>query len=291
MRIVPSVGSPHRARIAALLVASLWSAHQSAAQPPQVTSVPVAEGKSSEELARAAENPLADMISTPFQNDVNFGVGPNSRLQDVLNLEPIYPFSLGAKAIIITRVIAPLIWQPKPGVETGYTFGLGDILFSAFLGPKAKGNLSWGLGPAILLPTGTIPPPSSQNSGQFCLGPTGAIVYSPGRLVMGLVVNNVFSTVGREGAPSVDALTLQPFFNVNLPKAWFLVTSPIITADWEQPNNAQRWVVPVGGGFGKVQKLGKLPFNLNAQAYWNAVKPDGGGDWTLRLTIAGLFPK
>ena len=51
---------------------------------------------------------------------------------------------------------------------------------------------------------------------------------------MGLLVNNIFSFNGRAGAPAVDALTMQPFFNVNLPKGFFFTTAPLITADWER---------------------------------------------------------
>jgi hypothetical protein len=106
---------------------------------------------------------------------------------------------------------------------------------------------------------------------------------------MGLLVNNIFSFNGRVGAPTVDALTLQPFFNVNLPKGFFLTTSPMITADWERPND-RRWIVPIGGGVGAVIKISRFGLGLNAQAYWNAVTTDAGGEWTLRFTVAGLFP-
>lgn len=241
------------------------------------------------ELAKLSENPIADMNTSPLQNDINFGFGPEHRIQDVLYLLPIYPVALSSKVNLITRTIAPLVWQPQTGPQGGTTFGMGDILFSAFVSPRSNGTLNWGIGPAILLPTGTNAGVGAQNSGQWCIGPTAAIVYSPGPLVMGLLVNNIFSFNGRAGAPSVDALTMQPFFNVNLPKGLFFTTSPIITADWERPND-QRWIVPIGGGFGAVIKIGRFGLGLNAQAYWNAVTTDAGGEWTLRLTAAGLFP-
>ena len=48
---------------------------------------------------------------------------------------------------------------------------------------------------------------------------------------------------------------------------------------------------PLGGGFGKVFRIGKLPFNANAQAFSTVVRPDPGADRTLRLQIALLLPK
>jgi hypothetical protein len=275
------------------IVAVVLAARAGLAQPaapaeakPAPAPIP---GYSTLELAKLSQNPIAPMNTVPLQNDINFGFGPDRRIQDVLYLLPIYPVSVSSKVNLITRTVAPLVWQPQPAPPGSTTFGMGDILFSVFVSPKSHGTLTWGVGPAILLPTGTNSGVGAQNLGQWCAGPTAAIVYSPGPLVMGLLVNNIFSFNGREGAPSVDALTMQPFFNVNLPKGFFFTTSPIITADWERPND-QRWIVPVGGGFGAVIKIGRFGLGLNAQAYWNAVTTDAGGEWTLRLSAAGLFP-
>jgi hypothetical protein len=274
-----------------VLVATMLFARCGFAQttiaPPQPASE--AAPASTEELAKQSQNPISFLLRSPFQNDVNFDFGPDRRTQDVLHLLPVYPVSLGSKLSLITRTVVPLIWQPNLAPATGTQFGMGDILFSAYFSPKLGGNLTVGVGPAVLLPTGTISGPDAQNTGQWCIGPAGAITYSPGRLVLGLLVNNIFSFNGRDNAPSVDTLALQPFFNVILPRAFFVTTSPIITADWNRPND-QRWLVPVGGGFGAVFKIGSLPFNASAEAYWNAVRPDGGALWTLRLTVATLFP-
>jgi hypothetical protein len=240
------------------------------------------------ELAKLSQSPIADMNTAPFQNDMNFRFGPDHRLQDVLYLLPIYPVALTSTVNLITRTVAPLVWQPQ-SPQGGTSFGMGDILFSAFVSPKSNGTLSWGIGPAILLPTGTNAGVGALNTGQWCAGPTGAIVYSPGPLVMGMLANNIFSFNGRDGAPSVDALSMQPFVNVNIPKGFFFTTAPTITADWKRPND-QRWIVPVGGGVGAVIKIGRYGIGLDAQAYWNAVTTEAGGEWTLRFAAAGLFP-
>ena len=36
--------------------------------------------------AEDAQNPIADLISVPFQNNTNFNVGPFNRAQNVLNI-------------------------------------------------------------------------------------------------------------------------------------------------------------------------------------------------------------
>ncbi len=85
--------------------------------------------QSDQELAKATQNPLATMISLPFQNNTNFGLGPNDRTQNVLNIQPVVPFGLGDNWNLITRTIAPLITQPDLGATSGSTTGFGDILF------------------------------------------------------------------------------------------------------------------------------------------------------------------
>ena len=66
--------------------------------------------------------------------------------------------------------------------------------------------------------------------------------------------------------------------------------APIITANWEASSD-NTWLVPLGGG-GRVFKVGPQPVNGGLQAYYNVVeKPRFGPDWSLRFTVALLFPK
>lgn len=65
-----------------------------------------------EALAKAAQNPVGDLISLPFQNNTNFGFGPYERTQNVLNIQPVVPISLGSDWNLITRTIFPVITQP-----------------------------------------------------------------------------------------------------------------------------------------------------------------------------------
>ena len=70
------------------------------------------------------------------------------------------------------------------------------------------------------------------------------------------------------------------------------VTAPIITANWEA-DSGDRWIVPVGGGVGKIFAIGSQKINGQAQAFYNVVKIDSldGPDWSLRLQLQFLFPK
>ena len=68
------------------------------------------------------------------------------------------------------------------------------------------------------------------------------------------------------------------------------MSAPINTADWKA-DSGNRWTVPLGGGVGKVFRLGKLPININSQALYNVEHPDFGPDWQLRFQMQFLFPK
>jgi hypothetical protein len=56
-----------------------------------------------EELAKAAQNPVASVISLPFQNNTNFGIGPHDTVQNVLNIQPVWPFGLTDAINLIPR--------------------------------------------------------------------------------------------------------------------------------------------------------------------------------------------
>ena len=94
---------------------------------------PAAAQQSTEDLAAAAQNPIAAMYSLPFQNNTFFGAGPNhDKTANVLNIQPVLPFSLG-EWNVISRTIAPLIYVPNIGANPGAA-SLGDATTSATMG-------------------------------------------------------------------------------------------------------------------------------------------------------------
>ncbi len=239
---------------------------------------------STEDLAKAAQNPVASMISLPLQNNTSFNLGPDDRTQNVLNIQPVIPVSLNDDWNLITRTIIPVVSQPVPGGERSN--GIGDTLFTAFLSPAKPGKVIWGLGPVVQMPTASN---RSMGNDTWGLGLSGVALTMPGRWVIGALVNNVWG-LGSHGKNDQNLMTLQYFINYNFDKGWYLSSAPIITADWNQ-DSADRWVVPFGGGVGKIFKVGHQPMNAQVHAYYNARKPDQGADWSLRLQVQWLFPK
>ena len=254
-------------------------------ETPQEDSTKAAE--SVEELARKAQNPIANLISLPFQNNTNFGVGPLDRTQNVLNIQPVIPIALSDDLLLITRTIVPVIYQPEPPTGGGGTFGLGDMNPQFYFSPKTSSNITWGVGPTFLLPTATS---QVLGQGKWGIGPAAVIVVTTKQFVFGAVANNIWSIAGDSDRSDVSQLTFQPFINYNVKDGWYLVSAPILTANWEASGGNQ-WTIPLGGGFGRVFAIDKQRVNAQLQAFWNVVKPDGGPDWTLRAQFQLLFPK
>ena len=88
-----------------------------------LVATPLRAEMSTEELAKLAQNPVGNLVSVPFQNNTNFGVGPQSGTQNILNIQPVIPITINPDWNLITRTIMPLIWQP------GTLPGAGDELW------------------------------------------------------------------------------------------------------------------------------------------------------------------
>jgi hypothetical protein len=125
---------------------------------------------------------------------------------------------------------------------------------------------------------------------KCCFGPTVVLLTTPGHWVIGVLANNQWSVGGNPLRRSVNEMLVQPFVNYNLPHGWFLTTSPVITADWLAAPG-QQWTVPVGGGLGRVFKLGDQPVSMYVSAYYNAIRPDAAPNWQLRAELSLLFPE
>ena len=263
----------HRSRIT---IASLLAFLVTAASPVY----------SQEDLAKASQNPISDLISLPFQNNTNFNFGPADETQNILNIQPVWPLSLGENWNLVTRTIVPVTSQPPLTAEQDRTTGLGDTTFSAFMSPKKAEKIIWGAGPVLLLPTATD---DALGSDKWGVGPSTVLLTMRGHWVIGSLFSNLWS-VGGSGDNDVNVFTWQYFVNYNMPGGWYLTFAPIITANWEADSD-NRWTVPFGGGVGKIFRIGNQPLNGQISAYANAVKPSFGPDWQLRLQLQFLFPK
>jgi len=254
-------------------------------------SIPARAEMTKEELAKLAQNPIANLISVPFQNNTNLNFGPEKGTQNVLNIQPVVPFEFDKDWNIITRTILPVIWMPALSPDIGAKSGIGDIQFSALLSPASPGKWIWGAGVITQLPTNSSSELGNKNWG---LGPEFVVLHldhdSP--WVFGAIINNVWSLTSNKQGGSYSQGIIQPFVNYNIPDGdgLYIVTAPLWTVDWNA-KSGQQWTVPLGGGVGKIFHLGKLPVNTQVQAFYNVAKPDFGANWEIRAQAQFMFPK
>ena len=152
---------------------------------------------------------------------------------------------------------------------------MGNLNTTLFLSPSKSKAVTWGVGPIFGFPTKTN---DLLGSNTFTVGPSAVVVAMSEHWVIGALANQQWSM--GDGAPNqrVNAMLIQPFINYNLPEGWYLTSAPVITANWEAfgDNSSDRWVIPIGGGFGKIVKTGGPPLNMNLQGYYNVVNPTQG---------------
>jgi hypothetical protein len=279
-----SPGTHRRTRAAsrpALLAAALSIGLAAALPTP-------AQAAGEEELARQLANPIASLISLPFQNNWERGIGPSSEGDRYrLNIQPVIPFDLNDDWNLISRVILPVVSQSDIFPGAGSQSGLGDTLASLFFSPKmpTAGGTIWGVGPVFLVPTGTDDLLTGKKWG---LGPTGVVLTQAGQWTYGVLGNHIWSVAGSSSRPSINASFVQPFVVYNLPTATSFGLQAEATYDWRQSDAS----VPVTLFAGQVLRVGGLPLQiLGGPSYFVSSSSNGPRGWGARLSVTLMFPR
>lgn len=239
-------------------------------------------------LAKKLSNPVASLISVPFQLNVDHDVGPvDDGDRWTLNVQPVIPFELNRDWNIISRTILPVVWQDDIFPGAGSQFGIGDVVQSVFFSPKAPtaGGWIWGAGPVLLLPTGTD---DLLTADKWGAGPTGVVLKQRGPLTYGVLANHIWSFAGDGGRADVNATFLQPFLAYTTPSAWTFSLNTESTYDWE----SEEWSVPVHGVVTKVTKIGGQLVSVGGGLRYWADGPVGAPEGLgFRFLFTMLFPK
>jgi hypothetical protein len=184
---------------------------------------PASHASEEEEMAKKSQNPLANIISVPFENNLYFDVGPSEEVANVLNIKPVIPFSLTKKINLINRFIVPVVYlegqdsisvsDPEGGLGsvgifpgTNDEFGLGNITYQTFFSPAEPGPLIWGVGTALILPTNSDP---ALGTDTWSAGPTALILSIKGPWVVGFLGQHVWSFAEHGSEPDVNSTLLR----------------------------------------------------------------------------------
>ena len=281
---MPATATPHgsRSRPTCLSVAFVvLLASNARAQKP-------AAGQEGRDLAKQLSNPLASLVSVPFQFNWEQNVGPSKLTRFVLNVQPVVPFTVNEKVNLIVRLIAPFISQP-PLTESGTaTFGMSDITTSFFVAPSKPGKFIWGVGPVIVLPSTSDPAPGS---GKWSLGPTIIALKQAGELTVGALWNQTWSFAGDDDRADVNQMFLQPFVSYQATHTLTLTAQSEMTANWSAPNDDDTWTIPINVVVSKLATFGPFPASYQVGLGVFPVHPDVGPTWKLRSAIVLLFPR
>lgn len=235
---------------------------------------------SADELAKKLSNPIASLISVPFQYNYSRTYNDDG-YKNLLNIQPVIPVSISKDWNLISRTIIPVTQQSN--VQPGKTqFGLGDTTQSVWFSPKAPSSsgLIWGVGLAGLLPTGT----DGIGANTWAFGPTIVALKQTGPWTYGFLVNQIWDTGGQA---DISSMFIQPFLAKGLGKGRTLALNSESTYNWK----TKKWTTPINLAYSKVSRWGKQMVSNQVGAGWYLTSPKGGADWQLRYTLTLLFPK
>jgi hypothetical protein len=238
------------------------------------------------ELAKKLSNPVAALISVPFQNNFDFGAGPNGDgFQYKLNVQPVIPISLSEDWNLISRTIIPYVYQENI-FGTSSQSGLSDIVQSLFFSPKAptSGGWIWAVGPVLLIPTATDDLLGAEKWGA---GPTALALKQQNGWTYGVLANHLWSYAGESSRAEVNATFVQPFVSFTTKKQTTFGLNTESTYDWTH----SQWTVPLNVSVSQLVKIGGKPVQFSLGARYYAEGPKGGPDWGLRFAVTFLFPK
>jgi len=230
------------------------------------------------DLAQELANPLAAIISVPFQLNFDDNIGAADQgSRTTLNFQPVIPFALDNGANIITRTIVPYIWQDDvvPGTSQS---GVGDILVNAWYSRTTEADLTWGVGPVVRVATG-----SDVSTDTWAAGLTGIALKQTGPWTYGALVNHLWDVESQPNVPT-NATFMQPFVAYSTENAWTFSLQSETTYDWEN----EEWSVPLNASVSRLAIIGGTPVNFQAGAgYW--LESPGNGPEGLRLRLQVQF--
>lgn len=269
MRTVKSLCLPKRFLQMPLIAAGLLS-------------VPSVGHAQDSDLAQQLANPIAAIISVPFQLNYDQNLGPDDNgNRTTLNFQPVVPFSLDNGTNIVTRSIFPYIWQDDVVSGTSQQ-GFGDISLNAWYSRTTQSGLTWGIGPTVLVPT------NSDVSGEtWGAGITAIALKVSGPWTYGALASQTWDIESDPVTP-INSTFIQPFVAYTNADSWTFTATSESTYD---RTNSQ-WTAPLNLSVSKLEPIGKVPVNWQlGVGNWIETPDDGPEGWRFRFQAQIVIPR
>jgi hypothetical protein len=268
-----------------LCASSAFAQPTQSSRPEQPASTVLASEKASvSDLAVKLTNPVADLISVPFQYnyDANIGLDKKGTINSLV-VQPVIPIKLNSNWNYIVR---PVVTFEQANSVNGFSgTGTGPVLVETFFSPSNTGDFIWGVGPIV-----TTPSLSGNNFGtaQTGVGITAVALVMKKPWTAGLLTYNTWDAGGNSVYGTANNLFYQPFVSYVTPSAWTFTVNTQSTFNWD----ARRAENPINATVSKIVKFGETPVSLSAGArYYASSVPGGPSGWGARASITFLFPK
>ena len=240
-----------------------------------------------EDIAKKLSNPVAALISVPFDYDTYSDIGPvDDGKRWTITAKPVIPITLNSNWNLISRTIVSYVDQEDIFPGAGSQSGLNDLLQSFFFSPaQPKNGIIWGAGPVLLFPTASDDLLGCEKWGA---GPTGVVLKQDGPWTYGMLANHVWSFAGDSDRNDISSTFLQPFVSYTTRTATTFALQTESTYDWEN----KEWSVPINVVVSQVFKIGPQLLQLKIGARYWADSPDTGPEgWGFKMGVVLLFPK
>ncbi len=237
-------------------------------------------------IAKKLANPIGALISVPFQNNMDLGIGDYNGTKNTLNFQPIVPFSLNAKYSLITRYIVPIISQYDITGENTQQTGISDALVSGWISNAVvKNGLVWGVGAAFLVPTATD---DYLGTKKFGVGPTIIVLQQKNGWTYGALINQIWSVAGDADRSDVNQMYLQPFLTHNWKSGAGITVNSETTLNWEA-NTTTAYINIMAGG---LTKFGNQLVQLQVGPRIQVAAPEGSkSPFGVRAAAIFVFPR
>lgn len=104
-----------------------------------------------------------------------------------------------------TEMSAYIDWGGNPGSwGFGSAFGLAAITYQGFITPSSSGEIAWGLGGSLVVPTNTG---ERFATDKWSAGPAVVMITTPGKWLLGAIAQNIWSFAGSIDAADVNIFT------------------------------------------------------------------------------------